>query len=260
VANRVAGEVALPGPHTTRRTGSAFARGYGPTEPYRAVPEGQDCTKLPLRAVSVSPDANRHCPARPYGVIAGVRLTRLTVRPLSLVLRACVRPSGPFGSGSGLRLPTPGSLPALLRPRLTPRHGRRRCRRRFRPAARSARDEVSPSKRVSFPGTTPCFTCGSESGTSLCGANSSVPPASEHISVRGLAVLTPASSRPGLATAPLPSSNAWILDSCIEDLADVTSFGTPRRSLTCRAYTNMHGSEPGLCVLAAIHASRGPGR
>jgi hypothetical protein len=58
----------------------------------------------------------------------------------------------------------------------------------------------------------------------------------------------------------LPSSSARILDSCIEDLADVTSFGTPRRSLTCRAYTNMHGSEPGLCVLAAIHASRGPGR
>ena len=36
--NRVAGEVALPGPDTTRRTGSAFARGYGPTRPYRAVP------------------------------------------------------------------------------------------------------------------------------------------------------------------------------------------------------------------------------
>jgi hypothetical protein len=48
----------------------------------------------------------------------------------------------------------------------------------------------------------------------------------------------PPRNPPGLATARLPLSNAWVLDSCIEDLADVTSFGTPRRSLTCRAHTS----------------------
>jgi hypothetical protein len=69
---------------------------------------------------------------------------------------------------------------------------------------------------VRFPGTAPCFTCGSDSRTSLCGANSSPPPASKHIFVRGLAVLTPASFPPGLAAAQLPSSDALVLDSCIE--------------------------------------------
>src|SRR5664280_983812 len=82
---------------------------------------------------------------------------------------------------------------------------------------RDSAGQVSPSKRVNFSGTTPCFTCGSESGTSLCCANSSPPPASEHVPVRELAVLTPASFPPGLATAQLLSSNAWVLDSRIED-------------------------------------------
>ena len=167
--------------------------------------------------MSVSPDGNRHCQARPVGVIACVRRPRLTVRPSSSVLRACVRPSGPFGAGTGLRLPTPGSYPALLRPLLTPRQGRRRCHRQSRPVARPAPAEVSPSKCVNLPGTTPCFTDDSESRTSLCCANSSVSPASEHVPVRGLAALTTASFPRRLATPQLPSPIALILDSCVED-------------------------------------------
>jgi len=167
--------------------------------------------------VSVSPDSSRHCQARPVGVIACVRLLRLTVRPLSSVLRACVRPSGSFESGTGLRRSTPGSCPALLRPLLTSPSGRRRCHRRFLTVTRKDRTEISPSKGVNLRCTTPCFTCGGESRTSLCCASSSPPSASLHVSVRGLAVLTTASFPRYLAAPQLPSSNACILNSRIED-------------------------------------------
>ena len=132
------------------------------------------------------------------------------IGPTSLVLRACVRPSGPFSAPLRRWTPTPGSFPALLRPLLTPRHGRQRCRRQSRPVARSAHAEVSPGKGCDFRDTTPGFTCDADTRTSLCGASSSASPASQPVSVRGLVVLTPASFPPGLAAAQLPLSSAFV--------------------------------------------------
>ena len=150
--------------------------------------------------------------------------------PTSLVLRACVRPSGPFSAPLGRWTPTPGSFPALLRPLLTPRHGRQRCRRQFRPVARSAHAEVSPGKGGDFRDTTPGFTCDADTRTSLCGASSSASPASQPVSVHGLVVLTPASFPPGLAAAQLPSSDAFVL------------IGILHRGLSPRQFTPMPGT------------------
>jgi len=60
-------------------------------------------------------------------------------------------------------------------------------RRRSRAALRFG--QASPGKGRDLRGTTPDSTCVADTGTSFCRANSSAPPASQPVSVRGLAAL-----------------------------------------------------------------------
>ena len=157
---------------------------------------------------------------------------------ISSVLRACVRPSGSFGAPHWRWPLTPGSYPALLRPRLTPV-----CLPPVLPRmvsvphlrARPLTRQASPGNDVNFPNTTSGFTCDADTRTSLCRASSSAPPASSPVSVRRLVGLTPASFPRSLATPQLPLSNALVFTWYLASRTFTPSVHAPAGHTPCAA-------------------------
>src|SRR5690625_1066369 len=184
--NRVTGSVNSPGPHTTGRTG-----------PYHGGSE-ESVTGATVGIVSISED---HPQSFLWNSVLHGRCRVIAHRHLPVVSTSSVRSftapeaSGPFAGRVTRRQLLPARSMRLLRPLLTPRRttrpllDRRQCLGgRLKPALHPI--EASPGKSALFRCTTPRFTSGSEIGTSLCCASSSVPSALYRISVRGLTSLT----------------------------------------------------------------------